>query len=140
MTTGSREAAKWFKKQLDSRFSVSSVVVGNGVDEVPEARLLGRLVRLTDRGWELEADLRHAQLLIKQLNLEGAEAVKSPREDPRPWEEQENEEPLMGREATDYRALAARANYLALDRPDIASQRRSVAGAWSGRREETCGQ
>ena len=120
MTTGSREAAKWFKKQLDSRFSVSSVVVGNGVDEVPEARLLGRLVRLTDRGWELEADLRHAQLLIKQLNLEGAKAVKSPMEDPRPWEEQENEEPLMGREATDYRALAARANYLALDRPDIA--------------------
>ena len=52
--------------------------------------------------------------------MEGAKGVKSPGEDLKPWEEASDEEGLKGREATEFRALAARANYLALDRPDIA--------------------
>ena len=35
------------------------------------------------------------------------------------WKEKEGEEKLVGRDVTTFRALAARANYLALDRPDI---------------------
>ena len=120
MTTGQREDAEWFKRELNKRFSVSATVVGNGDDEVREARLLGRLVRWTEQGWEAEADLRHAQLLVQGMKLETAKGVKSPGEDPKPWEEDEDRQPLRGREVTEFRALAARANYLALDRPDIA--------------------
>ena len=53
------------------------------------------------------------------MNLEGAKGVKTPGEDEKAWKEQENAEALKGREATEFRAIAARANYLALDRADI---------------------
>ena len=39
--------------------------------------------------------------------------------DPEPWREEEEAAPLGPAQAREYRTLAARANYLALDRPDI---------------------
>ena len=45
--------------------------------------------------------------------------MKSPGADPRPWEEEADAVPLRGEEVSKYRALAARANYLAQDRPDL---------------------
>ena len=32
-------------------------------------QVLDRFVRYTDSGWELEADLRHAKLIVEQLGL-----------------------------------------------------------------------
>ena len=82
-------------------------------------RLLGRVIRRTPTGWEYEADQRHAELIIRGLHLEGAKGVKSPGEDEKPWEREENGEALPQDEHTKFRALAARANYLALDRADL---------------------
>ena len=120
MTAGARAGVQWLQQQLATRFTISTKIVGNGTNEVREARLLGRIVRLTPEGWEYEADQRHAELLAKSLNLEAAKGVKSPGEDAKPQDETLNGEPLLGKEASEYRALAARANYLAQDRSDIA--------------------
>ena len=43
----------------------------------------------------------------------------TPGEDEKSLDEEENAQMLSGKEATQFRALAARGNYLALDRPDI---------------------
>ena len=66
-----------------------------------------------------EAYQRHADLIVEALGLKEAKAVKTPGEDAKPWLEEEEEEPLDKRESTNYRAVAARANYLAMDRADI---------------------
>ena len=51
--------------------------------------------------------------------MDGANPVKTPAEGEKPWLQEEDECPLSGKEETKYRALAARANYLAVDRADI---------------------
>ena len=119
MTTGSRDNTAWFRRQLEHRFEIKTSVIGGGRSELSEGRLLGRIIRCTPVGWEYEADQRHADLIIRGLHLEGAKGVKSPGEDEKAWQRGENGETLPRDEWTSYRALAARANYLAQDRADL---------------------
>lgn len=80
-------------------------------------KFLNRVIRATDNGFELEADLRHAELIIKQLGLGNAKPLTTPSayEPTRPDDEIE----LNAEYATAYKSIVARANYLAADRPDI---------------------
>jgi hypothetical protein len=120
MAVGEPQAALWLKAQLERRFTVSTNIVGTGPGEVKEARLLNRIIRASpDGGWEYEADSRHAEIIVKQLGLDKSKGVSSPGESPGRWEDEENSVPLVGSEIRGYRALAARANYLAQDRTDI---------------------
>ena len=81
---------------------------------------MNRTIRVTSEGWELEADQRHAEVTVDTLNLGQARPVATPGES-RPWEEEERlgAETLDGPKATEYRAIAARANNLAQDRTDL---------------------
>ena len=118
LSSGTRDAALWFKRMLEKRFDIKSVLIGHGVSEVPEGRILGRIVRAAEGGsWEYEADPRHAELLVYELGLSKANGVSSPGEDEKPWEE--NSDPLPADAARLYRGMAARANYLAQDRSDL---------------------
>ena len=67
----------------------------------------------------MEADQRHADILIEELNLREAKGVKSPGEEEKRWEEEENDVELDAADATVFRKVAARANYLGMDRVDI---------------------
>ena len=87
--------------------------------EGSECRLLNRVVRCTQNGWEIEPDQRHADLLVQALELKGANGVTTPGENDARGQEEENEVELGPNEATTYRSIAARANYLSADRPDI---------------------
>ena len=119
VTSGQREECDWFKKQLETRFSIKTKILGLREDEVKEERILNRVIRVTSQGWEMEADQRHADIMIEQLNLKEAKGVSSPGEEEKRWEEEDNRQLLEGAEARHYRELAARANYLAQDRIDI---------------------
>ena len=121
VSTGTREALQWFRSVLEARFEISTTVIGSNqkAGEVQEAKVLNRIIRMDKDGWHYEADQRHAELIIKTLNLEGAKSVQTPGEEEKPWLEEENKGELETKDAGHFRALAARANYLALDRPDI---------------------
>ena len=67
----------------------------------------------------MEPDQRHAVLIVQGLELESANKVGTLGDHEPRRKDGENEEELEGEHATRYRALAARANYLAADRPDI---------------------
>ena len=82
-----------------------------------EIRILNRIARRTPHGYEWEADPRHAELIIQQMGLVAATSLSTPGNKDR--DPHLDEEPLQGEEATAYRAAAARANYLAMDRADI---------------------
>ena len=74
---------------------------------------------MTSNGWQYEADPRHAEVIIHSLRLTSANGAKAPGEDSRPIDDEENDALLTPVEGREYRAAAARANYLAQDRCDI---------------------
>ena len=82
-----------------------------------EAKILNRIVRRTDAGYEMEADPRHAELIVEQVTKDGARTTTTPGNSQTKDEDEEKE--LVGEQATQYRALAARCNYLSMDRPDM---------------------
>ena len=73
--------------------------------------MLNRFARWTDNGWELEADLRHAELIVEQLGLSTANSVSTPgtstMEDDDD-DDEDNIELLSSAEATIYRAITVR--------------------------------
>ena len=82
--------------------------------------MLNRVVRRTKYGWELEADLRHAELIIEQLGLQDAKSVSTPGISSLvPDNDDDDTDLLSPADATVYRAITARCNYLQPDRLDI---------------------
>ena len=51
-SVGNREDVEWFRMKLDHRFSIKTTVVGPGADDQKEVRLLNRVIRMTEHGWE----------------------------------------------------------------------------------------
>ena len=58
-------------------------------------------------------------MIVEAMGLTNAKTVGTPGEDEKKWEEEENDKELEPERATAYRRIAARANYIAPDRPDI---------------------
>ena len=80
---------------------------------------MNRILRWTHEGWEVEPDQRHADIIVHELGLQDAKPVCTPGESRSRSEESEECDPLESELASKYRAIAARANYLAGDRTDI---------------------
>ena len=143
-TVGTRQEVRWFKAALEHRFEIKTQCVGlsaaakgresvagtptgpaptttNGeaIQEGSEGRLLNRVLRCTAHGWEVEADQRHADMIVQELDLSNAHGVITPGECEPRRKEGENDEELSPAETTRYRGITARANYLAADRPDL---------------------
>ena len=127
---GSDQDLAWLRAQFEQKFEVKVQILGPGPGQKKEVRVLNRVIRWTDGGLEFEADQRHAEMVVRDLGLENAKAVATPgtREDQALGSvpevsvavEIEDDSPLLGaEEATLYRGVAARCNYLAQDRVDI---------------------
>ena len=131
-SAGPSQSLDWVEDILAKKYEIKTQRIGEGKarsggNKKSEGQVLNRVVRKTKRGWELEADLRHAELIVEQLGLEPANAVSTPgiaslaagpaegNED----EEEEEEELQNPSEATAFRTIASRCNYLQPDRPDI---------------------
>ena len=71
----------------------------------------------------MEADPRHVKLILEHLGCVGGKSVTTPSVNDERSEadkaEEDDDAELTPKEATQFRGIAARANYLALDRPDI---------------------
>ncbi len=120
-TVGSKLNLDWFKRELERHYELKEPHrLGPGDGDDREALVLNRVVRWTDAGLELEADPRQAEKLLRDLKLdgEGVKAAASP--GARQTREQlDADRPLETHKATPYRAVVARANYLASDRPEL---------------------
>ena len=119
-TSSGREAdLLWLKTELEKRFELKTQLLGHRQGLVNEGKILNRIVRATKDGWEYEADQRHGEYIIQAMGLSEANGLSSPGEESKPWQETEDEQSLDVKDSSEYRALAARANFLALDRADI---------------------
>ena len=48
-------------------FTVRRQIAGHGAGDDKEVKVLNRVIRATPQGWEYEADLRHAELLAREM-------------------------------------------------------------------------
>ena len=135
------------RRSLEDKYKLKVQNLGEGKDCVDEVRILKQIFRYTESGIELEADPRHAELVIKELGLENAKASRVPgnkttdenleAQDRDSWwqpkvsEADTEAETLDAESARRYRAVAARLNYLAVDRPDIQHEVKKAARAMS---------
>ena len=134
--TGYDEDLNWVQAQMESRFlckvagrlgpppaGSASAATAGGAAATSELRFLTRVVRWTPAGLKYEADPRHAELLLRDLERLEGPTVRASLSTPclkRTVEAEEEAVPLEKSRVEAYRGLAARVNYLALDRPDLA--------------------
>ena len=84
-----------------------------------KGKIVNRVARATDRGFEMEADPRHAELVIEQRGLLMSKGVTTPGVDDREETAEHAYEALDSQVAIVFRDIAARCNFLAADRPGI---------------------
>ena len=63
---------------LEDKYKLKVQMLGEGTGCVNELRILNKVVRRTPAGIELEADPRHAEIVIKDLGLQQAKASRTP--------------------------------------------------------------
>ena len=114
---GESKQLDWFRGQIAARFEVKfRGRIGPAPGDEKSIRILNRVVEWTDTGIHYEADQRHAEIIISELSL-GRESKSV--STPSVAAKEPCEEPLPAEQAVQYRAIAARANYLSMDHVDI---------------------
>ena len=110
---------KKLRKDLEDKYWLKVETTGRDPDDVQELRTLNKVVRLTEEGVELEADPRHAELVIRELGLEGSKGCTAPGVKGNEAEDIDAAGVEMNKEdARRYRAIVARLNDLSPDRVD----------------------
>lgn len=104
-STGPTSQLLWFQRLLDAKYECKYKMLGPGKNQVKSVRVLNRTIEWTEAAITYEANTRHAELIIKQLGLEGAKSLSNPgtREE----------------HSSSYKMIVARLNYLAMDRIDL---------------------
>ena len=106
--TNYMSALLWLEGVLSNKYELKTQKVGHLPGMTREGQLLDRIVRATSAGFELEADPRHAELIVEQLNLPAAEGVDKPGTDDHDEDDEQANELLDTTEATSFRGMAAR--------------------------------
>ena len=77
-SSGLQANLDWLEGELAASYEIQTQKIGAGEGCVQEGKVLNRIVRYTDQGWQLEADPRHSELIIEQLGVDGGKAVVTP--------------------------------------------------------------
>ena len=127
----------WLKASLEERYELKfGGLLGPDSTDVQDVSVLNCLVHFGERSTTTEADPRHVEIVLNELGLQGGKTTVSSG-----VHSDIAEEPLLSTaEASRFRSLVMRCNYLALDRPDInyaskelaRAMQRPAQGHWNG--------
>lgn len=121
VSVGKPQQLQWMKEMLEQHYKIKTQVLGPGENEVKELKIFNRIISWDgNRGITYEADPRHVEIMVEQLKFGDAKIVTTPGTRDEGKNQEDNEAKLSREEASQYRALVARCNYLGPDRPDIA--------------------
>ena len=81
--------------------------------------MLNRIVRCDESGCSLEADPRHAEIIIEQLGVGELRSAATTVIDGIDEVDRKDGVEITGSDATKFRGVVARCNYLASDMPDV---------------------
>ena len=123
LSTADGNGLDWMESILKKELEVKTERCGPAKEQgyKSQVRFLNRVISWESHGIRYEPDPRHAEIIVNQMGVAGAKSVSTPgitATAPRSEDDAENPK-LMGQEASDYRGVAARANFLAMDRMDI---------------------
>ena len=115
---GPKASLDWFIAEMKQRYELSELCrLGPGPADDKEGKILNRIIRWTTEGLEYEADPRQVEKLIRDLKLEGCNTLGTPGTKPT-TDQISGDRELDQSRCKPFRAVAARANYLAADRPE----------------------
>lgn len=120
VSVGTDHDLKWLRKRIEEKYELKTQVLGPTKGDSQQVKVLNRVLRWTEQGIEYEAVPRHAEIIIKDLNLDKAKGVSSPGTKEEGRTKENCKDALNDDRASEYRAIVAKMNYLAADRPDIA--------------------
>ena len=119
VSAGSPEAMAWLEKKLEEAYEIKTQKISEAKGANREGKVLNRILRCDEEGWQIEADPRHAELIVEQLGLQNDKGIGTPGPTNSAEEDDlEDDVPLTGADITSYRAVIARCNYMGADRPD----------------------
>jgi len=122
----------WLRSELEKTYELKVQIAGWEAGDGRELSFLGRTIRLSPSGIELEGDDRHVKGLIDEWDMKECSIVSTPYVKPHAHEVScEDRPPMAPKDATLFRRAAARINYFALDRPDLSFSSRVAAGRMS---------
>jgi hypothetical protein len=101
---------EWYEVKVKAR-------LGPEKGDAKQIDVLGRVLRCTDEGYEYEADRKHRNIVMETFGFD--DKSKGLLVNGKPEDSEDEDAEVHGHEATAFRALAARINYLAQDSPDI---------------------
>ena len=78
LCSGEKKHLLWLREMISLEFDLKGDVLGNLPDEKPGISFLGRTIRITGEGIELESDPKHAKILLEEWKMEDAKSVSSP--------------------------------------------------------------
>ena len=119
--SGSAKDLQWIKSLMENRFLIKMLGLLGGDDgDDRELRALNRVISWDAHGISYQADPRHCAILARDMGIKPAGRLPpTPGAKAQPGED-EADEPLDDRMKHLYCSWSARANYLALDRIDLA--------------------
>ena len=112
VSAGTEESLAWLEKELEKAYEIKTQKLGDRPGYKLEGKVLNRILRRTPIGWEIEADPRHAEIIIERLGLENEKGVVTPGVSGADEEDVEDDTPFVGQAITQYRGAIARCNYM----------------------------
>ena len=107
----------WLEKELENAYELKTQKLGVSPGYKLEGKVLNRIFTRTLSGWEMEADSRHAELIIEQFGLEDDKCLVTPGVSGADEEDLEEDTALISNDTTMYRGVIARCIYVGTDRP-----------------------
>ena len=119
VSTAMPKQLEWLKGELERKYKINIQWLGSEKPCQQEVNILNRIVGWDDvRGLVFEADPRHAEIIIEQLKFTEANVVFTFGTKDEGRTSSDCNEPLDENQASQYRAITARCNYITFDRPD----------------------
>ena len=119
VSSGSESEIKWLHGKMAGQYEVKiRGILGPEENDQKSIRILNRIVEFQPWGIQYEPDQRHVEGIINDLDLAAANGVNTPGVKEKTEEVEEDRE-LDPTQVKMFRRVAAKANFLALDRPDI---------------------
>ena len=78
VSAGDEESMTWLEEELAKAYEIQIQKLGTFKDMHQEGKVLNRIIRCTEAGWEIEADPRHAELVMEQLGLTNERGCVTP--------------------------------------------------------------
>ena len=127
VSAGDGESKTWLEEELAKAYEIQTQKLGTSKNIEQESKVLNLIIRCTEAVWEIEADPRHAELVVEQLGLTSDRACVTPGVSGTDEEDDEGDVPLEGEDVTRYRGVIACCNHMAADTPAAALSSRKVA-------------